>query len=169
MKRFLSVVVVLVVVALAIFQFRSSHPVDIIGDLEKIRNTKTEAGVTLNRYYAVIDTFDSLVGSGNYDAALTFIDGLIENEATSDYRNNYIFEKGRLLYNLENYIEAKNVLTEAIVKSDSFHLKAFVWRGYTYALLGSCDSAEIDLKFAVSRNSSFRRDYDQAMEYCGEQ
>ena len=166
-KKIIFIVACIVAFGLAL-QLWTPEPIDIIGDLEEIRNTSTEAGNRLNQHYANINVFDSLVSSCKYDAAFEFIDNVINNSFNSVDQDNYIFEKGKLLFNLENYEESKNVFTKAINRSDSFNLRAFVWRGYSYAQLGSCDSALVDLEFASRRNSSFQRDFDKVLEYCGD-
>lgn len=165
MKKPIAMVLVLLIAVFIVIQFRNAQQIDIIGDLEEIRNTPVVGELDLMQHHENIRYFDSLVSTQNYKKALSFMDSLIDN-FNSDYQSRYLFEKGRLLFNMENYEESKRVLTDAIVRSDSLHLKAFVWRGYSYTLLGSCDSAEIDLKYAVRRNGSFQRDYDKAMKYC---
>jgi len=142
--------------------------IDILADIEEIRNNPIKERNELNQFHTNTYFFDSLVSSGKYDPAFEFINKIINNSLHSDFHDNYIFEKGKLLFNLENYENAKRVFTEAINLSDSSHLKSFVWRGYSFALLGNCDSALVDLEFAVNRNPSFQLDYDKVLGHCGD-
>ena len=168
MKRILPIALIILGAVVLILHFSKSRQIDIVGDLEEIRNTPTKAGEELNSHYENKAVFDSLVYSGEIDSALEFIDKIIDESSDSKFNDNYILEKGKLLYELKEYADANRVLSEAIIKSDSFNLNAFVWRSYSLAMMGQCESAILDINYALSQNSSFQKDYDNIQKYCKE-
>jgi tetratricopeptide (TPR) repeat protein len=166
MKRPFIIIITLLLIVVISASIWLNPTIEIFNDLNEIRNTTMPAQNELMRHYRNIDLIDSLIINREYDSAIAFINDILTKNPDSRHRSNYFVRKGELLYDQEKFTEAKQVFSEAILESDSFNLKAFVWRGYTFALLGDCDSAKLDLLFAVNRNSSLGSEYERLKEYC---
>jgi tetratricopeptide (TPR) repeat protein len=166
MKRPFTITITLILIVVISGSIWLYQDLEIINDLNEIRNTTIPAQNELMQHYRNIDLIDSLMINREYDSAIAFINDILIKSPDSRHKSYYFVRKGELLYDQEKFTEAKKVFSEAILESDSFNLKAFVWRGYTFALLGDCDSAKLDLLFAVNRNSSLGSEYERLKEYC---
>lgn len=163
MNRRLTKVALLILIGLLVYFGFFQKPLDILGDLEKIRNS-TGAGEnekTLLDYHANMDTLDMILGSKGRKEAIEFLSTLTSKD--SKHVGNYYFEKGRLLFYEGNFSNAEVELSNAIEKSGLTHIKALEWRAYCYIQLKNYSLALEDASSILNYDSAFIDKYQRIL------
>ncbi|MEP0986394.1 hypothetical protein [Ekhidna sp.] len=156
----------IIVIVIVLYEMKNRQkPIDIIGDLESIRNTPTSIEAETNKHYMNINIIDSLITNQKLNAAVEFIDSLLL--LNDDYFEKYLFERGKVSFELRHYDSAISFFRKVLNISNRYNLKAREWKAFAHINLDECDSALIEIKIAEKKNSSlFKQSRGRIEAYC---
>lgn len=156
---------VILVVAGSYFYDKYFSPVDLLDEIEDIRNSPSgKANTALQNHYAYLDTIEILTSSGAFKDAVDYLDTLIEKE--TDYEPIYHLEKGKLLFSLGDFTAAIKSFSSSISVSPYGSKTALEWRAYSYLNLQDCESAMRDAQSLIAEDSSHWNQYQSIKISC---
>lgn len=144
--------------------FKSSREVNLVNEIQGLREGLSEEESPLNNYYDLIDVADSLVISGNPALAFEYLSEHIHE--FPDFTSPIYFKMGELYFNLGDYENAISEFNSAIVTSRFNHPRAYKWKAYAFVNLRILDSARVAADKMLSGNSSWTKEFDRINHFA---
>lgn len=163
LKKIIIVTAALIVVSTWLV-FSSSRKINIVNELQEIRESQSTNKNPLNDYYDLIDVADSLVISGNHVMALEYLSEHIHR--VPDFTSGIYFKMGELYFNMGEFENAIIEFDSALITSRFDHPRAYEWKAYAFLNLGVLDSAKVAADKMLIGNSSLVKEFERINEFA---